>query len=47
MFNAMVVKLKQSGYGATTRNNVLSDEDLGVLYNSFDVNSSAGLQIKD
>ena len=43
--NAMVVKLKQPGYGATTRNNVLKDEDLGILYNSFAVNSSAGLQI--
>ena len=47
MSNAIVVKLKQPGYGATPRNNVLRDEDLGILYNSFGVNSSAGLQIKD
>ena len=45
-FNSMVVKLKKPGYGATARHTVLSDEDLGILYNAFDVNSSAGLQIK-
>jgi integrase len=46
MFNAMLVKLKQLGLAVTVHKPPIAKEDLGKLYNSFDLNSPVGLQNK-
>jgi hypothetical protein len=42
----MLVKLKQLGLAVTVHKPPIAKEDLGKLYNSFDLNSPVGLQNK-
>jgi hypothetical protein len=46
MFSAMLVKLKQLGLAVTVHKLAIAKEDLGKLYNSFDLYSPVGLQSK-
>jgi hypothetical protein len=46
MFNTMLIKLKQVGMGVTVHKPEITSEDIGKLYNCFDLNTYTELQNK-